>query len=145
MVWGSLTRKPSVAVGDCLTGTTGWLTATYDVTMPPELVEQLEKKEAVLPRNLDLGTQPYRIEVRGHLNQEVETCVLGVQGTTLTFKYAATYDIRKVKVSFPFDSDFPYDEKGYCPCRNSIIADVHNSQWNSNNFCAQRKANGQCS
>ena len=174
VVWGSLTRKAAAPVGDCRTGTTGWLTATYDVTMPPELADHLQPPTDCktsggtapdgsvchfpfvhdgttynictdvnhdtpwcytnqeksswgecpstcgrLPPGLPQNTQAYRIDVRGHLDQEVEHCVVGVQDTTLTFKYARTYGVRKVKVTFPFDALFPY-EGVHCPCRDAL-------------------------
>ena len=128
VVWGSPTRKVAAPVGDCLTGTTGWFTATYDVTMPPELADHLSV-EPVLPQNAGA----YEIDVRGHLDQEVEHCVVGVQDTTLTFKYAGTYGVRKVKVTFPFDALFP-NEGVHCPCRDAL----------SEADCLSRKNAGKC-
>ena len=142
VVWGSPTRKAAAPVGDCLTGTTGWLTATYDVTMPPELADHLSV-EPVLPQNAGA----YKIDVRGHLDQEVEHCVVGVQDTTLTFKYAGTYGVRKVKVTFPFDALFPYPgpsgEGVHCPCRDALSKAACTSLRNAGN-CEQEAtpANG---
>lgn len=68
VVWGSLKAKPSLAVGDCETGTQGWHTATYDVTGHD------------IPRDLSA----YRLKVHGHDDHPAETCVVGVDGNAAT-------------------------------------------------------------